>query len=512
MSTKKPMVLVILDGWGYREDNINNAVNNAKTPIMDELISNNPNTIISASGVDVGLPDKQMGNSEVGHTNIGAGRVVYQDLTRISKAISNGNFFNNPTILESIDKAKTTDNAIHIIGLLSPGGIHSHEEHIYAAIKMAVSRSAKKIYLHCFLDGRDTPPCSARNSLQRLENLLAIFNSSQIRIASLIGRYYAMDRDNNWDRIQFAYDLLTLAKASFTYDSALEGLSAAYLRQENDEFIKATEIRAKGQKKVKIQNGDTVIFMNYRADRARQLTSVFLPEFNHFRRIKAPITNFVMLTKYSDCFPLPVAFPTISLHNTYGEWLSKKGYTQLRISETEKYAHVTFFFNCGIESKFKGEVHQLVTSPKVPTYDLQPEMNSKELTNKLIAAIKSSKYDSIVCNYPNPDMVGHTGVYEATKKAIEAIDICIGEITKAIIEVNGQLLITADHGNAEMMVNPKTGSIHTAHTNLPVPLIYVGNKKFTFKKNGKLSDLAPTMLYLANINIPTEMTGNILIE
>ncbi|OEF05018.1 2,3-bisphosphoglycerate-independent phosphoglycerate mutase [Vibrio genomosp. F10] len=508
MSAKKPMALVILDGWGYREDNASNAINNAKTPVMDALIANNPNTLISASGLDVGLPDGQMGNSEVGHTNIGAGRVVYQDLTRITKSILDGEFVETPALVEAIDKAVAAGKAVHLMGLMSPGGVHSHEDHIYAAVEMAAARGAEKIYLHCFLDGRDTPPRSAENSLKRFDELFAKLGKG--RIASLVGRYYAMDRDNNWERVQVAYDLLTQAKSEFTFDSAVTGLEAAYARGENDEFVKATTLKTEGQEDAAIVDGDAVIFMNYRADRARQMTRTFVPDFDGFERDVFPAINFVMLTQYAADIPLAIAFPSTSLENTYGEWLSKKGQTQLRISETEKYAHVTFFFNGGVEDEFDGEERQLVASPKVATYDLQPEMSSEELTDKLVAAIKSGKYDTIICNFPNADMVGHTGVYEAAEQAIEALDACVAKVVAAIQEVDGQLLITADHGNAEMMVDPVTGGTHTAHTNLPVPLIYVGNKEFEFKSGGKLSDLAPTMLDLVGLEIPAEMTGQVL--
>ncbi|MHC6528511.1 2,3-bisphosphoglycerate-independent phosphoglycerate mutase [Vibrio proteolyticus] len=508
MSAKKPMALVILDGWGYREDNDSNAINNANTPVMDSLMANNPHTLISASGMDVGLPDGQMGNSEVGHTNIGAGRVVYQDLTRITKAIADGEFQHNPTLVNAIDKAVAAGKAVHLMGLMSPGGVHSHEDHIYAAVKMAAERGAEKIYLHCFLDGRDTPPRSAENSLQRFDALFAELGKG--RIASLVGRYYAMDRDNNWERVEKAYDLLTQAQGDFTYDSAVAGLEAAYAREENDEFVKATEIRAEGQESAAMQDGDAVIFMNYRADRARQITRTFVPGFEGFERKAFPQVDFVMLTQYAADIPLLCAFPPASLDNTYGEWLAKAGKTQLRISETEKYAHVTFFFNGGVETEFDGEERQLVASPKVATYDLQPEMSAPELTDKLVAAIKSGKYDAIICNYPNGDMVGHTGVYDAAVQACEAVDECIGRVVEAIKEVDGQLLITADHGNAEMMVNPETGGTHTAHTNLPVPLIYVGGKDLEFKSGGKLSDLAPTMLSLTDMEIPSEMSGDVL--
>ncbi|MGF1743194.1 2,3-bisphosphoglycerate-independent phosphoglycerate mutase [Vibrio profundum] len=510
MSAKKPLALVILDGWGHREDNSSNAINNAKTPTMDELVATYPNTLISASGMDVGLPDGQMGNSEVGHTNIGAGRIVYQDLTRITKSISDKEFFDNPTLTNAMDKAIKAGKAVHLMGLMSPGGVHSHEDHIYAAVEMAAARGAEKIYLHCFLDGRDTPPRSAENSLKRFDTL---FNKlGKGRVASLVGRYYAMDRDNNWDRVQVAYDLLTQAKADYQFDSAVAGLEAAYAREENDEFVKATAIQAEGEDVARIEDGDAVIFMNYRADRAREITRSFVPDFSGFERSVLPAIDFVMLTQYAADIPLAIAFPSASLSNTYGEWLSKQNKTQLRISETEKYAHVTFFFNGGVEQEFSGEERQLVASPKVATYDLQPEMSSGELTDKLVTAIKSGDFDTIICNYPNPDMVGHTGVYDAAEQAIEAVDSCMAKVVAAIKEVEGQLLITADHGNAEMMIDPETGGIHTAHTNLPVPLIYVGDKQFEFTSGGKLSDLAPTMLTLAGLEIPTEMTGQPLFK
>lgn len=508
MSVKKPLALVILDGWGYREDDRDNAVFHAKTPVIDGLMAGT-STLISSSGMDVGLPDGQMGNSEVGHVNIGAGRIVYQDLTRITKAIQDGEFFENPAIKGAIDKAVTANKAVHIFGLMSPGGVHSHEDHIAAAIEMAVKQGAENVFLHCFLDGRDTPPRSAKNSLVRFDELFAKLGKG--RTASLIGRYYAMDRDNNWDRVEKAYDLLVEAKAAFTYGSATEALEAAYAREENDEFVQASEIRKEGEPSAAFNDGDAVIFMNFRADRARQITRAFMPGFEGFVRHKeVKLADFVMLTEYAADIHTACAYPSESLTNTLGEWLSKQGKTQLRISETEKYAHVTFFFNGGVEEVFVGEDRALIASPKVATYDMQPEMSSEELTDQLVAAIKSGKYDQIICNYPNGDMVGHTGVFDAAVKACEAVDHCIGRVVEAIKEVDGQLLITADHGNAEMMVDPSTGGIHTAHTNLPVPLIYVGSKNIRLVEGGKLSDLAPTMLALSGIEAPEEMTGKSL--
>lgn len=508
MKAKKTTVLVILDGWGYREDCSDNAVNNANTPVLDGLIDNEPNTLISTSGLDVGLPDGQMGNSEVGHTNIGAGRVVYQDLTRINKSIQNGEFQKNAVMVSAINKAISKGKSIHIMGLLSPGGVHAHEDHVCVAVKMAAALGAKKIFLHCFLDGRDVSPRSAEKSLRRFDKVFD--NLGQGRISSIVGRYYAMDRDRNWERVQEAYNLIVSASGLHTCASAVEGLRAAYARGESDEFVRATLVQAEGQSSSAVENGDVVLFMNYRADRAREITRAFLPGFSGFERGASPSIDFVMLTQYAADIPFSCAYPPILLKNTCSEWLSKAGKTQLHISETEKYAHVTFFFSGGVESKFEGEDHQIVASPKVATYDLQPEMSSVKLTRKLITAIRSGKYDVIICNYPNGDMVGHTGIYEAAVKACEAVDECVGQVVKAIKEADGQLLITADHGNAEMMINPKTGATHTAHTNCPVPLIYVGGKDLSLREGGKLSDLAPTMLALMGIEVPSEMSGSIL--
>ncbi len=509
MSAKKPLALVILDGWGHREDNNDNAIANAKTPVLDALYNNGASTLISASGMDVGLPDGQMGNSEVGHTNIGAGRIVYQDLTRITKSIADGDFFENPVLAGAVDKAANAGKAVHIMGLMSPGGVHSHEDHIAAMAEMAAKRGAENIYLHCFLDGRDTPPRSAKASLERFDELFTKLGKG--RTASLVGRYYAMDRDNNWDRVEKAYDLISQGEGEFQYASAVEALEAAYARDENDEFVKPSIIRAEGQPVSSLEDGDTMIFMNFRADRARQITRAFMQDFAGFERKKfAELADFVMLTEYASDITTACAYPSETLDNTLGSWLSEHGKTQLRISETEKYAHVTFFFNGGVETVYEGEERVLVASPKVATYDLQPEMSSEELTDKLVDAIKSGKFDVIVCNYPNGDMVGHTGVYDAAVKACEAVDHSIARVVEAIKEMDGQLLITADHGNAEMMVDPATGGIHTAHTNLPVPLIYVGNKDLELVEGGKLSDLAPTMLKLIDVEQPAEMTGKAL--
>ncbi|WP_194207561.1 2,3-bisphosphoglycerate-independent phosphoglycerate mutase [Superficieibacter sp. 1612_C1] len=505
--SKKPMVLVILDGYGYREDKQDNAIFAAKTPVMDALWAKRPHTLIDASGLEVGLPDRQMGNSEVGHVNLGAGRIVYQDLTRLDVEIKERTFFANPVLTAAVEKAAAAGKAVHIMGLLSAGGVHSHEDHILAMVELAAERGAEKIYLHAFLDGRDTPPRSAEGSLKTFEDKFAALGKG--RVASIIGRYYAMDRDNRWDRVEQAYDLLTQAKGDFQADTAVAGLQAAYARDENDEFVKATVIRAEGQADAAMEDGDALIFMNFRADRAREITRAFVnTDFDGFARKKEiKLGDFVMLTEYAADIKTAVAYPPSSLENTYGEWMAKNDKTQLRISETEKYAHVTFFFNGGVEEPFKGEERILINSPKVATYDLQPEMSSAELTEKLVAAIESGKYDTIICNYPNGDMVGHTGVMEAAIKAVEALDHCVEQVTKAVESVGGQLLITADHGNAEQMRDPSTGQAHTAHTNLPVPLIYVGDKTVTAVEGGKLSDIAPTMLTLMGMEIPQQMTG-----
>jgi 2,3-bisphosphoglycerate-independent phosphoglycerate mutase len=502
---KKPLVLLIMDGWGYRPNMPDNAVANANTPVLDQLCKDYANDLISASGMDVGLPDGQMGNSEVGHTNIGAGRTVYQNLTKVSKSILDGDFFDNKNLVEAVDKAVAAGKAVHIMGLASPGGVHSHDAHIVAAIELAAKRGAKNILVHAFLDGRDTPPRSAANTLALYEEKYAQLGVG--RTASLVGRYFAMDRDNRWDRVEEAYNLLTKAEAEYTAESALAGLENAYARDENDEFVKATVIGEKAA----IEDGDAVLFMNFRADRARELTYTFTdPNFSGFNRAAVKNIHFVTLTEFADDITAPAAFPSEELSNTLGEWLADHGKTQLRISETEKYAHVTFFFNGGVESEFKGEDRTLIKSPAVATYDLQPEMSSAELTEKLVSAIKSTQYDVIICNYPNGDMVGHTGVYDAAVKACEAVDHCIGEVVGALKEVGGECLITADHGNAEQMIDPITGGVHTAHTNLPVPFIYVG-RDAQMASGGRLCDIAPTMLKLMDMEIPAEMTGTPLI-
>lgn len=501
---------MILDGYGHREDQQDNAIAVAHKPNMDKLIKNYPNTLIDASSMEVGLPDGQMGNSEVGHTNIGAGRIVYQDLTRVSKAIMDGQFNHNPVLTQAIDDTVAQGKAIHIMGLLSAGGVHSHEDHIMAMVELAAARGADKIYLHAFLDGRDTPPRSAEQSLIMFTDKFKCLGKG--RIASLVGRYYAMDRDNRWDRVEQAYNLLTLAKGDFRYATAIEGLQAAYARDENDEFVKPTVICAANEEAATMQDGDSLIFMNFRADRAREISRAFInKDFDGFQRQQVVnFAHYVSLTEYATDIKSEVAYAPEELTNTLGEWLAKHQKTQLRISETEKYAHVTFFFNGGVEQAFENEDRILINSPQVATYDLQPEMSSTELTDKLTIAIESQKYDVIICNYPNGDMVGHTGVFDAAVKAVEALDSCIGRVVESIKKVSGQLLITADHGNAEKMRDDETGQAHTAHTNLPVPLIYVGEQKLQAIAGGKLSDLAPTILTLIDMPIPDEMTGKVL--
>jgi len=504
--------LIILDGFGI-ESSESSAIDAANTPTWDSLLKDNPNARIETSGMAVGLPDGQMGNSEVGHMNIGAGRIVYQNFTRISKSIADGDFFENQALCNAIDTAVAADKAVHITGLLSPGGVHSHEEHIFALLEMAVKRGAKKVYLHPILDGRDMPPRSAEPSLKAAEDKLAELGTGAI--AAVFGRYYAMDRDNRWDRVRKAYDAMTLGQAEYTADSALAALEAAYNRDENDEFVSATVITgADGQPVATINDGDVMICANFRPDRAREITRAFVEgdEFDGFERTKAPaLADYVMLTEYAASIDTACAFPPNKISNDLGEYLSGLGRTQLRIAETEKYAHVTFFFNGGQEEVYPGEDRELIASPDVATYDLQPEMSAPEVTEKLCAAIRSRKYDLIVCNFANGDMVGHTGVFDAAVKACEVVDDSVRQVLEAMAEVDGETLITADHGNVELMVNPKTGQPHTSHTNWPVALIYDGPRRDSLKLNdGALCDLAPTLLQLMGLEQPEEMTGKSL--
>lgn len=499
---KRPIALIIMDGWGYSESPESNAIMAADTPNFDRLWQTCPKTLISGSGEDVGLPDQQMGNSEVGHLNLGAGRVVYQDFTRITKSIKDGDFQQNPTLVEAMDKAITADKAVHLMGLLSDGGVHSHIDHIIAAMKMAKDRGANKIYLHAFLDGRDTPPQSAQQYIDAVET------AGVGRIATLSGRYYAMDRDMRWERVESAYQTIVSGESEYTANSASEGLKASYQREEFDEFVKPTLIGDSAA----IEDGDAVIFMNYRADRARELTRAFVDEdFTGFSRKKKNI-HYVMLTQYAADIKTNCAYGPLHLPKVLGEHLQDLGKTQLRIAETEKYAHVTFFFNGGLETPFDGEDRELIPSPKVATYDLQPEMNAPLLTDKFVAAIESGKYDFIMCNFANPDMVGHTGNFDATVKAITCLDECLGKIIDSLKANGGEAFITADHGNAEKMADHETGQPHTAHTNFLVPFIYVGREATPTKSNGVLSDVAPTMLSVAGLPIPEEMTGTPLMS
>ena len=507
----KHLLLLIFDGWGYSEDKDSNAIAHANTPTWDKLWSTYPHTLISGSGASVGLPADQMGNSEVGHLNLGAGRVVYQEFTRVSRSIKTGSFFSNQTLVDAVQSAIDNDKAVHIMGLLSPGGVHSHEEHIHAMAELAVKQGAKKVYLHAFLDGRDTAPKSADESIKKMEAKFAELGGG--RFASITGRYFAMDRDHRWPRIKTAYDVITQGKAEFQSETALAALGAAYNRDETDEFVQATAIVPAGTEPVRIEDGDTLVFMNYRSDRARQITVPFIePDFNAFEREYVPrLGQFVSLTEYKSDFDVPVAYPPDRLNNVFGQYISGLGMHQLRIAETEKYAHVTFFFNGGREEPFEFEDRILVNSPNIPTYDLQPEMSAVELTDKLVEAIESKKYDAIICNYANPDMVGHTGNFDATVKAIEALDKCLARVFKAMQKIDGEMLITADHGNAEMMANRETHQPHTAHTINPVPLIYVG-RELKLLNQGALSDIAPTMLELMGLTQPSEMTGRSLID
>ena len=503
-------MLTVLDGWGYSENREGNAILAAKTPNWDRLWNQYVHGLVNTSGIVVGLPQGQMGNSEVGHLNLGAGRVVYQDYTRVTEAIADGSFEKNPALLAAIDKTKASGGAVHVMGLLSPGGVHSHEEHIHALVHMLAHRGAGKVFVHAMLDGRDMPPRSAGPSLKLMEQVCA--DAGVGRIASLCGRYYAMDRDKRWDRVQKAWDMYVHAQAEHTFASAMEGLESAYDRDESDEFVQPTLITDGDGGAVSIKDGDAVIFMNYRADRARELSHAFVDEeFDGFERGRRPeLVDFVSLTQYEKGLATSAAFPPITLNNTLGAYVSALGLKQLRIAETEKYAHVTFFFNGGDEAAAPGEDRILIPSPKVATYDLQPEMSAAEMTDKMVEAIRSGKYDLIISNYANADMVGHSGNFAATVKAIEALDACIGRVADALVEVGGELLVTADHGNAEQMSDAETGQAHTAHTVNPVPLLYVGRKGH-IAEGGALADIAPTLLDLMGLEQPEEMTGRALV-
>lgn len=506
----KPIVLLILDGFGYSEAEANNAIRMASTPNWDKLWASGKHTLLSCSGGVVGLPDDQMGNSEVGHLHLGAGRLLAQDFTRINHAAANRTFFDNPVLCGAVTKALAGGKALHILGLLSPGGVHSHELQIHAMAELAVQKGLQKVYIHAFLDGRDTPPKSAGQSLRAMEAKLAELGAG--RIVSLVGRFYAMDRDNRWERVSKAYDLLALGDVEFRAASAEAGLKMAYERGETDEFVMPTAIVPHGEAPLRMEDGDVVVFMNFRADRARELTRCLTEaDFSAFQRAAVPrLAEFVTLTEYHEDFKLPIAFPPEAVTNCLGEVLSNHGLKQLRLAETEKYAHVTFFFNGGVETPFPGESRLLVPSPKVKTYDLQPEMSAPEVTDKLVAAIEGKQYDVIICNYANGDMVGHTGNLKAAIQAVEVLDQSLGRLLDALRNSGGELLLTADHGNVEQMIDPQTGEIHTAHTVNPVPLVYLGESG-KLADGGNLADVAPTVLALMGIAQPKEMTGRSLL-
>ena len=506
----KPLVLLILDGFGYTLETENNAIAMANTPCWDQLQKEYPMTLLDCSGKSVGLPADQMGNSEVGHIHIGTGRYVPQDFSKVNDAIEDGSFYTNSVLCKAVDLAKQKDKALHIMGLLSAGGVHSHEIQIAAMVELAAKKGLSKIYLHAFLDGRDVPPKSAKSSIEFLEEKFIELGVG--RIVSITGRFYAMDRDNRWDRVKLAYDLIAKGESDNSTTSALKGLEEAYERGETDEFVLPTSILDSEGKAVVLDPEDSVVFMNFRADRAREISQALtLQSFDGFERGYAPHPGyFCTLTEYHQDFGYDIAFPSVDIKNGLGEYLSLLGLKQLRLAETEKYAHVTFFLNGGIDTPFPGEERILVPSPKVRTYDLQPEMNAGEVTDHLVEAITGGKYDVIICNYANCDMVGHTGVIPAAILAVEAVDKSLLRIVEALKSVNGQLLLTADHGNIEQMVDPESGQAHTAHTTNKVPLVYVGGSK-ALASGGGLSDLAPTMLAILGVEQPKEMTGRSLI-
>ena len=509
--SKKPTVLMILDGYGLNEKQEANAVYEAKTPVMDRLMTECPFVKGYASGLSVGLPDGQMGNSEVGHLNMGAGRIVYQELTRITKEIEDGDFFKNEALLAAMKNAKENNSAIHFMGLLSDGGVHSHNTHLYGLLEMAKREGLEKVYVHCFLDGRDTPPASGKSYIEELEAKMKEIGVGEIGVIS--GRYYAMDRDNRWDRVELAYKALTKGEGVNGTDAAA-AVQASYDDGKTDEFVLPTVMEKDGRPVAVVSDKDSVVFFNFRPDRAREITRAFCDDaFQGFEREKRLDTTFVCFTDYDDTIGNKlVAFHKVQLHNTFGEWLAANNMTQARIAETEKYAHVTFFFNGGVEEPNKGEDRILVKSPKVATYDLQPEMSAPAVCDKLVEAIKSDKYDVIIVNFANPDMVGHTGVENAAIKAVEAVDECVGRAVDAIKEVNGQMFICADHGNAEQLLDYSTGEPFTAHTTNPVPFILVNaDPKYTLRENGCLADIIPTLIELMGKEKPEEMTGTSLL-
>lgn len=509
--SKKPTVLMILDGYGLNDNITGNAVAQGKTPVMDKLMAEYPFVKGNASGLAVGLPDGQMGNSEVGHLNMGAGRIVYQDLTKITKAIQDGDFFENKALLAACENVKANDSALHMFGLVSDGGVHSHNEHIYGLLEMAKRQGLKKVYVHCFLDGRDTPPASGKEYVEQLEEKMKEIGVGEV--ASVMGRYYAMDRDNRWERVEKAYNALVKGIGE-TAESGPEGIQASYDADVTDEFVLPTVVMKNGAPVATIKDNDSIIFYNFRPDRAREITRAFCDDnfsgFNRGARIK---TTYVCFTEYDVTIENKlVAFTKEEITNTFGEFLAKKGLKQARLAETEKYAHVTFFFNGGVEEPNEGEDRILVKSPKVATYDLKPEMSAYEVCDKLVEAIKSDKYDVIIINFANPDMVGHTGVEAAAIKAIEAVDECVGKAVEAVKETNGQMFICADHGNAEQLIDDETGEPFTAHTTNPVPFILVNaDPVYKLREGGCLADIAPTLIELMGLEQPAEMTGKSLL-
>ncbi|MGN0434046.1 MAG: 2,3-bisphosphoglycerate-independent phosphoglycerate mutase [Bilifractor sp.] len=510
---KKPTVLMILDGYGENPVCEHNAICEARTPVMDQLKSQCPYVQGQASGHYVGLPDGQMGNSEVGHMNMGAGRIVYQDLTRITKAIDDGDFFRNEELLLAINNAKKNNGDLHLWGLLSDGGVHSHITHLYALLELCKKENFDRVYVHCFLDGRDTPPTSGIEYIRQLMDKMREIGVGKIGVIS--GRYYAMDRDTNWDRVEKAYDALTKGEGVDGGTDPLRAMQASYDKEITDEFVIPMVMKNEdGTPVATVKEGDSVIFFNFRPDRARELTRAFCdPDFKGFDRKRIENLTFVCFKDYDETIPNKyIAFKNEKLTNTFGEWLAKKGMKQARIAETEKYAHVTFFFNGGVEEPNEGEDRFLIPSPKVATYDLQPEMSAPKVCDKLCEAIRSQKYDVIIINFANPDMVGHTGVEAAAIKAIEAVDECVGRAVEALKEVDGQMFITADHGNAELMVDPATGEPWTAHTTNPVPFLLVNcDPAYTLREGGALCDIVPTLIELMGMEKPAEMTGKSLL-
>ena len=509
--SKKPVVLMILDGYGLNKKEEANAVFEAKTPVMDKLMAECPFVEGNASGLAVGLPDGQMGNSEVGHLNMGAGRIVYQELTRITKSIADGDFFENEEFLRAVENCKKNNSALHMYGLVSDGGVHSHNTHIYGLLELAKRSGLENVFVHCFLDGRDTPPASGKDFVAELEAKMAEIGVG--KVASVMGRYYAMDRDNRWDRVELAYRALTLGEGN-TNASATAAIQASYDDGKTDEFVMPTVVVENGAPVGLINDNDSVIFFNFRPDRAREITRAFCDdEFAGFAREKKQGLVYVCFTDYDETITGKfVAFKKQSITNTFGEFLAANGKTQARIAETEKYAHVTFFFNGGIEEPNEGEDRILVKSPKVATYDLQPEMSAPQVCDKLVEAIGSDKYDVIIINFANPDMVGHTGVEDAAIKAVEAVDTCVGRAVEALKEVDGQMFICADHGNAEQLLDYETGDPFTAHTTNPVPFILVNaDPAYSLKEGGCLADIAPTLIELMGMEQPKEMSGTSLL-